>query len=58
MWRQASLPDVKGGILPPGITAGHCETLGFQDSEMDAVTRPPGWKPDSTAAKDGRRYAP
>jgi len=33
MWRQASLPDVEGGILPPGKTSGSHQHLDFSNTQ-------------------------
>ena len=56
LWRQASLPDVEGGILPPETASASQNIFGLNDAPISAEFFPPGWKPDSTAAKDGRRY--
>jgi hypothetical protein len=45
MWRQASLPAVEGGILPPGKIAGVTATLIFSTAGGGTTFFPPGWKP-------------
>ena len=57
MWRQASLPEVEGGILPPGIASASQSEFDPADAPISAEFFPQGWKPGFTAAKDGRRYS-
>jgi hypothetical protein len=57
MWRQASLPAVKGG--PACGTAWknrlHGEKLKFEHGFRAGYAVPPGWKPRLYVRQDGRR---
>jgi len=50
-WRQASVPDVEGGVLPAGETVEKPGDLPASSSQSQAMPTPPGWKPGSTAGK-------
>jgi hypothetical protein len=52
MWRQASLPAVEGGILPPGKTWPG-EKLNRPNDFLCGDTVPPGWKPRLYVSQDG-----
>jgi prepilin-type N-terminal cleavage/methylation domain-containing protein/prepilin-type processing-associated H-X9-DG protein len=57
LWRQASLPDVEGGILPSGksvIVIKLSEIFLTHGLTRRSIHR--AWKPGSTAGKDARRY--
>ncbi len=58
LWRQASLPDVAGGILPPRFASASQSEFDPADATMFAEVFPPGCRESflGTAAKDGRRY--
>ena len=45
------LPDVEGGILPPGFFTELTDAFEFPMPVAMAVFFPPGWKPGSTAGK-------
>src|ERR1019366_6160771 len=57
MWRQASLPDVEGGI-PAARKKTYERSTSFKITATVVFRRfvPPGWKPGSTAGKDACRY--
>lgn len=59
MWRQASLPDVEGGILLSRIASTSPSKLVFTDALTLAEVYPPGCPEGfrGTATKDGRRYS-
>ena len=50
-WRQASVPDVEGGILPPGNIPGTIKDSGTPQPYTPSKPSPPGWKPGSTAGR-------
>jgi hypothetical protein len=50
------LPDVEGGILPPGKTVAMFGAWKFSNIQLGVRFFPPGWKPGSTAGRDACRY--
>jgi hypothetical protein len=50
------LPDVEGGSVPPGKAHEIREAQRSSNAPSNSMPNPPGWKPGSTAAKDGCRY--
>jgi hypothetical protein len=52
------LPDVEGGILPPGSADNMAATSKLSAHFEIASPFPPGWKPRLYGRQDARRYVP
>jgi hypothetical protein len=50
------MPDVEGGILPPGNRVAKIATRIFRALGEFVSLFPPGRMPGSTAGRDARRY--
>lgn len=57
-WRQASLPDAAGGILPPKPATTTHNEFDLNNAPRSAEFFSPDWEAGSVVAKEGRRYRP